>query len=76
MFRKFPGGPVLVLLASTSGTGLIPDPGTKIPHATCHGQKKKAETFNQSIFEEMILKVGCDRTDKKELVMQIIRGTI
>ena len=42
MFRKFPGGPVLVLLASTSGTGLIPDPGTKIPHATCHGQKKKS----------------------------------
>jgi len=38
--------------------------------------KKKAETFNQSIFEEMILKVGCDRTDKKELVIQITRGRI
>ena len=33
----------LRLYASTAeSAGLIPGPGTKIPHATWHGQKKKA----------------------------------
>ena len=32
------------LRASTAGgTGLIPDGGTKFPHAAWHGQKKKRE---------------------------------
>ena len=50
MFRKFPGGPVLVLQASTSGTGLIPGPGTKIPHATCHGQKKSWDAQSEYLW--------------------------
>ena len=38
----FPGGlGVKVCTPNSRGTGLIPGQGTKIPHATWHGQKKK-----------------------------------
>ena len=30
-----------ILAPSAEGLGLTPDQRTKIPHATCHGQKKK-----------------------------------
>ena len=37
----FPGGlGVKVCTPNSRGTGLIPGQGTKIPHATWHGQKK------------------------------------
>ena len=31
--------------STTRGTGLIPDGGTKIPHATCSGQSKKQKKW-------------------------------
>ena len=38
----FPGGSVVKTLSfQRRGTGLIPGPGTKIPHAVQHSQKKK-----------------------------------
>ena len=42
----FSGGPVVKTLASNVGdVGLIPDPGTKIPHASW--QEKKNKTIKQ-----------------------------
>ena len=42
-FRDFPGGPVVKNLPSNAGnTGLIPGPGSKIPHAT--GQQSPCTT--------------------------------
>ena len=38
----FPGGPVVKNLSfQCRGTGSIPGPGTQIPHAMQHSQKKK-----------------------------------
>ena len=41
--KDFPGGPVsLTLCVSTAGSrGSIPDPGTKIPHASWVRSKRK-----------------------------------
>ena len=45
-FRDFHGGPVSGLhAASAGGTGSVPGQGTKIPHATWHGQKIKTKQF-------------------------------
>ena len=39
--REFPGGPVVRTQRFPCwGPGSIPDPGTKIPQATWHSQKK------------------------------------
>ena len=50
-WRDFPGSSVVKRLwASTAGgMGLIPGWGTKIPHATWHGQKTK--TKKQSVWQ-------------------------
>ena len=39
--RDFPGGPVVKTPCFHWGVGSIPGRGTKIPHATRHGQEKK-----------------------------------
>ena len=45
--RDFPGGPVVKTLRfHCRGTGLIPGQGTKIPHATWCGPKKKKKLKN------------------------------
>ena len=42
--RDFPGGPVIKIVCfQLSGCGSIPSWGTKIPHATWRGPKKKQE---------------------------------
>ena len=45
------GGASLVVLRASNarGSGLIPGPGTKIPHARGHGQKKKNKRKNEVI---------------------------
>ena len=47
----------LRLRASTAGaTGLIPGPGTKIPHAPQHGQKLKIKKIKLSEDLELLAK--------------------
>ena len=45
------------------GVGLIPDQGTKIPHAVWHNQKKKKKT--QSLQAEM-LAFGLEKMSSRE----------
>ena len=44
-YRDFPGSPVVKINAG--GMGLLPDQGTKIPHAAQRTQKKKKNTKHQ-----------------------------
>ena len=49
----FLGCPIVKDPSSTAGgTGSIPDQGTKIPLATCHGPPKNFFPWNHSTFEQ------------------------
>ena len=54
----FPGGSVVKTLSfQCRGTDLIPGPGTKIPHAVQHSQKKKNNTKKIHIYSSRLLSV-------------------
>ena len=36
--------------SDAGGAGLIPDPGTKIPHALRHGQKQQFSKFTSAVY--------------------------
>ena len=49
LLRDFPGGPMVKTpYFSAQNKGLIPGQGTKIPHATWCGQKKKTHTHTHT----------------------------
>ena len=53
--RDFPGGPVVKTLHfHCRGKGSIPGWGTKIPHATPHGQKKERKKKLGKEYKNMI----------------------
>ena len=63
----FPGGSVVKTLSfQCRGTDLIPGPGTKIPHAVQHSQKKKTtlKKFTSNLLGFSVLGKGAEETSQ------------
>ena len=63
----FAGGSVVKTLSfQCRGTGLIPGPGTKIPHAEQHRQKKKTtlKKFTSTLLGFSVLAKGTEETSQ------------